>query len=120
MCGSDVMILLPGESLLGGAHCSVIRAQELCESRGGRPGLPSLINLRFKCGRSKATLQLQLQCRSDCMIIPVVCVVAGDATTNQQSVLTLRVVSLLQTQTFRFPTRQQLETSDFATCELAS
>ena len=23
------------------------RAQELCESRGGRPGLPSLINLRF-------------------------------------------------------------------------
>ena len=24
-----------------------IRAQELCESRGGRPGLPSLINLQF-------------------------------------------------------------------------
>ena len=24
-----------------------LRAQELCESRGGRPGLPSLINLRF-------------------------------------------------------------------------
>ena len=24
-----------------------IRAQELCESRGGRPGLPSLINVRF-------------------------------------------------------------------------
>ena len=23
------------------------RAQELCESRGGRPGLPSLISLRF-------------------------------------------------------------------------
>ena len=23
------------------------RAQELCESRGGRPGLPSLINLQF-------------------------------------------------------------------------
>ena len=23
------------------------RAQELCESRGGRPGLPSLVNLRF-------------------------------------------------------------------------
>ena len=23
------------------------RVQELCESRGGRPGLPSLINLRF-------------------------------------------------------------------------
>ena len=23
------------------------RAQELCENRGGRPGLPSLINLRF-------------------------------------------------------------------------
>ena len=26
---------------------STSRAQELCESRGGRPGLPSLINLRF-------------------------------------------------------------------------
>ena len=25
-------------------HC---RAQELCESRGGRPGFPSLISLRF-------------------------------------------------------------------------
>ena len=33
------------------------RAQELCKSRGGRPGLPSLISLRF-CGR-KATLQQQ-------------------------------------------------------------
>ena len=31
------------------------RVQELCESRDGRPGLPSLINLLF-CGR-KATLQ---------------------------------------------------------------
>ena len=31
------------------------RVQELCESRGGRPGLPSLISLGF-CGR-KATLQ---------------------------------------------------------------
>ena len=27
--------------------CYNDRAQELCESRGGRPGLPSLINLRF-------------------------------------------------------------------------
>ena len=26
---------------------TVFRAQELCESRGGRPGLPSLITLRF-------------------------------------------------------------------------
>ena len=26
---------------------SIFRAQELCESRGGRPGLTSLINLRF-------------------------------------------------------------------------
>ena len=26
---------------------SGLRAQELCESRGGRPGLPSLISLRF-------------------------------------------------------------------------
>ena len=25
----------------------IIRAQELCKSRGGRPGLPSLISLRF-------------------------------------------------------------------------
>ena len=25
----------------------IFRAQELCESRGGRPGLPSLLNLRF-------------------------------------------------------------------------
>ena len=25
------------------------RAQELCKSRGGRPGLPSLISLRFLC-----------------------------------------------------------------------
>ena len=33
------------------------RVQELCESRGGRPGLPSLISLWF-CGR-KATLQQQ-------------------------------------------------------------
>ena len=40
-------------------------AQEQCESRGGRPGLPSLISLRF-CGR-KATLNHQycaLWCRS--------------------------------------------------------
>ena len=28
-------------------HPSPLRAQELCESRGGRPGLPSLISLRF-------------------------------------------------------------------------
>ena len=26
---------------------SALRALELCESRGGRPGLPSLINLQF-------------------------------------------------------------------------
>ena len=26
---------------------SGLRVQDLCESRGGRPGLPSLINLRF-------------------------------------------------------------------------
>ena len=32
------------------------RAHELCKSWGGRPGLPSLINLLFFCGR-KATLQ---------------------------------------------------------------
>ena len=30
-----------------GACTGSLRAQELCESRGGRPGLPSLINLRF-------------------------------------------------------------------------
>ena len=28
-------------------HKHTFRARELCESRGGRPGLPSLINLRF-------------------------------------------------------------------------
>ena len=34
-----------------------VRAQELCESRGGRPGLPSLIKKNYGfCGR-KATLQ---------------------------------------------------------------
>ena len=32
----------PGRTLTGG-----YRAEELCESRGGRPGLPSLISLRF-------------------------------------------------------------------------
>jgi len=36
-----------------------VGGQELCESRGGRPGLPSLISLDF-CGR-KATLQQQHQ-----------------------------------------------------------
>ena len=30
-----------------GAAPSSLRAQELCESRRGRPGLPSLISLRF-------------------------------------------------------------------------
>ena len=33
------------------------RAQKLCESRGGRAGLPSLISLRYL--RTKATLQQQ-------------------------------------------------------------
>ena len=44
--------------MLSQPHKSV-RAQELCESRGGRPGLPSLIiSLRLLlCG--KATLQQQ-------------------------------------------------------------
>ena len=32
-----------------------VRAQELCESRGGRPGFPSLISLMVPVGR-KATL----------------------------------------------------------------
>ena len=37
-----------------------IRAQELCESRGGRPGLPSLIHSPYGlCGR-KATLKKKL------------------------------------------------------------
>ena len=31
------------------------RAQELCESRGGRPGLPSLINLRFLWTKSNTS-----------------------------------------------------------------
>ena len=34
---------------------STVRAQELCESRGGRPGLPSLIN----CGRKATRNQIQ-------------------------------------------------------------
>ena len=32
---------------LEGLDLGFVRAQELCESRGGRPGLPSLISLRF-------------------------------------------------------------------------
>ena len=31
----------------GGGGMGGVRAQELCESRGDRPGLPSLISLRF-------------------------------------------------------------------------
>ena len=37
----------PYEAILRAATASVSNAQELCESRGGRPGLLSLINLRF-------------------------------------------------------------------------
>ena len=33
--------------LKAAAGLSLCRAQELCENPGGRPGLPSLINLRF-------------------------------------------------------------------------
>ena len=40
---STETIRLIGEGRKGGTG----RAQELCESRGGRPGLPSLISLRF-------------------------------------------------------------------------
>ena len=35
-----------------------LRAQELCESRGGRPGLPSLISLRFLWTLSNTELNL--------------------------------------------------------------
>ena len=33
---------------VGCSNHVVLRAQELCESRGGRPGLPSLVSLPFK------------------------------------------------------------------------
>ena len=37
----------------------VNRAQELCESRGGRPGLPSVINLRFLWTESNTSTNQQ-------------------------------------------------------------
>ena len=37
----------------------IIRAQELCESRGGRSGLPAPSSPYSRCGR-KATLNLEL------------------------------------------------------------
>ena len=37
----------------------IIRAQELCESRGGHPGLPAPSSPYSRCGR-KATLNLEL------------------------------------------------------------
>ena len=46
--GSVALLFSEVERMVG------IRAQELCESRGGRPGLPSLLTYGF-CGR-KATL----------------------------------------------------------------
>ena len=36
-----------GGSIKSNVRTEPARAQELCESRGGRPGLPSLISLRF-------------------------------------------------------------------------
>ena len=36
-----------GGGVLFKASIEMEGAQELCDSRGGRPGLPSLINLRF-------------------------------------------------------------------------
>ena len=39
---------------------SLFRAQELCESRGGRPGLPSLINLRFLWTQSNTSANILL------------------------------------------------------------
>ena len=39
-------------------HVYLLRVQEVCESRGDRPSLPSLTSLRF-CGR-KATLSQPL------------------------------------------------------------
>ena len=38
-------LVRPTEVLINGRFPHLFRAQELCESRGGRPGLPSLISL---------------------------------------------------------------------------
>ena len=47
---------------------SVFRAQELCESRGGRPGLPVPNSLYGLCGR-KATLNSLCLCLSVCLSV---------------------------------------------------
>ena len=49
MCEPFSPEILPAEAVIGSATPAAVqdRAQELCESRGGRPGLPSLISLRF-------------------------------------------------------------------------
>ena len=43
----NVALSKPRQGKSGMVNRNVIRVQELCESRGGRPGLPSLISLRF-------------------------------------------------------------------------
>ena len=45
--GTSIWARLPRLPFQPRACCLPIRAQELYESRGGRPGLPSLISLRF-------------------------------------------------------------------------
>ena len=44
-------------------HCTLTRVQELCESRGGRPGLPLPESPYSLCGR-KATLNSNNTCQS--------------------------------------------------------
>ena len=36
----------------------LVRDQELCVSRGGRPGLPSLTSLRFLCAQSDTSVEV--------------------------------------------------------------
>ena len=51
-----------------------IRAQELCESRGGRPGLPVPNSLHGHCGR-KATLNLNLSRRDLGRLLPSIVII---------------------------------------------
>ena len=42
---SLIILMVCGRKATLNSNKSVVRAQELCESRGGRPGSPSLISL---------------------------------------------------------------------------
>ena len=53
----STLTVISGQFKVGGEAITSVRVQELCESRGGRPGLPVLMCLMVSaiCGR-KATL----------------------------------------------------------------